>query len=71
MILPLKTHPVEGGGAPPEAQVELVRTASEHENVTFYSRLTFQLDPSDELVSFMTAWLDSKILLLRLRWQFT
>lgn len=33
--------------------------------------LTFQLVPSDELVSFITAWLDSKILLLRLRWQFT
>lgn len=48
-----------------------MRTAPQRENITFFSGLAFQLDPSDELVSFMTAWLDSKIWLLRLRWQFT
>lgn len=33
--------------------------------------LTFQLTDRDELASFMTSWLDSKILLLRLLWHMT
>lgn len=33
--------------------------------------LTFQLYPRDELVDLITSWLDSKMRLLRLRWQLT
>lgn len=67
---PQRTCPVRAGRDPPETQVDGIRTPSGRQKLTEAS-LTFQLTPRDELVSFRTAWLDSKILLLRLRWHRT